>query len=123
MPAYKWLFLVHGGKTKIMHIVRKTQRFHIKSILQKTKKKFFPLWMCHICFLLPLALRLMKFKFSFPAERSSIGRNSKNEWSHVISEKASIQLHTSNVSARKTLECQAREVTESHGKFQLLLNY
>jgi len=39
MPAYKWLFLVQGGKAKIMHIVRKTQRFHIKSILQKKNKK------------------------------------------------------------------------------------
>jgi len=87
-----------------MHIVRKTQRFHVKSILQKTKKKVFPLWMCHICFLLPLALRLMKFKFSFRAERSSIGLNSKNECSHVISERVSIQLQTPNVSARKTLD-------------------
>ena len=48
MPAYKWLFLVHGGKAKIMHIVRKTQRFHIKSILQKKKKSFSSLDVSHL---------------------------------------------------------------------------
>lgn len=102
MLSFKWLFLVHGGKAKIMHIVCKTQRFHTKSIFQKKKKSSSSRNVSHFL-LAAVSFVLMKFKFSFRAGRSSIGRNSKKEWSHIKNEWASFNLGTLDVSVRKKL--------------------